>query len=263
MGEIRSTRSTRALLLAVLVIAVASCGGDDDASDGNATVLSNDLTSTTTAPNSDATDSAPPSTAGDGTNPPQGCIAAGTVTGDVDGDGQPDRVLHHLTEDGPVLDVCTWWFSGSVAGLGQAGVLELVDVDADDTMEILYGSIEDGVVTAQIAQADADGNLVVVTGSDGEPLVLTDGYPDGPPPDGQLHTYGCVPAAGEAPAHLVTARITVGGEVSYELTPYTIASGSATPGEVVAQALPDLPDTGTPEERADAAARQIAPLCSL
>jgi hypothetical protein len=265
MGEIRSTRTTRALLLTLASWAVVGCGGGgDEASDdpGPATVLSRDLTSTTTAPVAETTGSAPPSTAGDGTNPPQGCTAAGTVTGDVDGDDQPDRVLHHLTEDGPRLDVCTWWFSGSVPGVGQGSFVDLVDVNGDEAMDILFGSVENDVVTVQVAQADTDGNLVVVTGADGEPLTLTDGYPDGPPPEGRLHTYGCVPAAGEAPAQLVAVRVTANGEVSYELTPYTVDFGSATAGEVVAQAVTGLP-AGDAEEQAEAAARQVAPLCSL
>jgi hypothetical protein len=278
MGKIRSTRVHHLFALSALAIMAAACGGgggDDVASDTSSTADSppastatTEAGATSTPPSSDDTVTAP-STIGDGTRPPAGCDEAGTITGDVDGDGQSDRVIHHMTADGATLEVCTWYFSGSIPGIGQAEFAALADVDADGTEEIFFGSTTAGSRMVQIAHVDQEGNIVVLNTDDGTPLVLTDGYPDGRPPDGHRFAYGCVAASDGVPAHLVAMDIepinpAVEGGYRFERTPYTLEFGIAHAGEVEGYDVADLSPGGTSEELAalaDGVARTEAPPC--
>lgn len=263
-------------LAAVLGVATVACGGGGDDVSSDTTAGADETTTSepsdpTTAATTPDTTGGGPSTIGDGTEPPHGCAEAGTINGDVDGDGQSDRVIHHMTADGPVLEVCTWYFSGRIDGTGQAEFLQLTDVDGDGTDEILFGSTSATARMVQIAHVDREGNIVVLALDDGSPLVLVDGYPDGDPPDGHRFTYGCVAATDEVPAHLVMVEVTatnadVDGGLAYSVTPLTLDFDVVTPGEVQSTDLAAVDESGTAEELmalADGVAREQAPDCTV
>jgi hypothetical protein len=128
------------------------------------------------------------------------CADESAIEGDVDGDGVDDRVVHVMTDGGPVLVACTSATGDQqIEGLGGADQLELIDSQADGRMEILYGSQHGDLRDLRVAVVD-DGLLQPVmfqnTLDGGDPSVLVpfeiqDGYGAGLPPDGPRSAFGC------------------------------------------------------------------------
>lgn len=206
-------RLRTAATLFLILLAVSGCASDDDGGD----VSSGDTTATTSAATtspstSDEVTTLPPttsepattaSTAADTTTTTAGDVTGGgdpaitcdggVMLGDVDGDGVDDpvaQVTDPATGDS-TLDVCPSTATGGfqLTNGGQSE-LNLADVDGDGSAEIFYGGNQAMSRTVQIARY-LDGQLVVVNGPEGTPLVLTDGFPEGLPPDGPRYGYGC------------------------------------------------------------------------
>lgn len=214
-------RHNRALLVTALLVTpfLAGCAdGDGQVSSDTSATSTADGRATTAAPDTTAPPTSPPDTVVAPTTapappePPTGdpditCAAAGSATGDVDGDGTEDRVAVGTADDGTsTLEVCPSVVEGGFAlAPGPQGVLALADVDRDGADEILFGGTTAMARTVRVARW-TDAGVVVVTTGDGAPLELTDGYPEGVPPDGPRLAYGCDEADGAAA--LITLELT-------------------------------------------------------
>jgi hypothetical protein len=210
-------RSAAILVVILLTGACSSDDGGDVSSGGTSTEAS-----TTAAPASGPTtpDTTPAGTEPAGTEPATTPTTASPTTGgptstvtgdgptsvgdpgitcegaptpaDVDGDGIDDAIIATAADDGfPIVEVCP---SGSVGGFvlqptGE-GELSFADIDGDGAAEILYGGTQAMSRTVGVARM-VDGALMPVIRTDGVPITLVDGYPEGLPPDGPRLAFGC------------------------------------------------------------------------
>lgn len=257
-----AARRTATLLLALALSGSLGACGDDDASDVSAasstsTAPATDTTpttsgGTTTEPTADT--SAPASTTPPTTEPvtpPVSCDEGETISADADGDGAADTIV--LVTDPSTytseLRVCTTTATLTLDALG-ASTLSAADADGDGAAEIFYGGTGATSQTVQVARV-VDGSLVTVT-ANGGPLMLTDGYPDGTPPDGPRHAFGCGGTVDGAAAHLIVLRVTPINASEYafslEATGYVLEGGTASvAGTQTVTSAAGTPG-GTPED---------------
>lgn len=107
------------------------------------------------------------------------------VEADVDGDGRPDRVLHHLVDGEPTVEIC---FAGGAhyagTGYGDASMFFVVDVDGDEAAEVLPGEDTGEAQTVQVRKWVGD-ELV--------PLGLTLRMGTAPGESEPRYLFGCEP----------------------------------------------------------------------
>lgn len=138
------------------------------------------------------------------------CALGNGETGDVDGDGAPDRVAYEWTDGGLVLWACL----GTGAALsrpakGQGELLDVIDLDEDGRDEILNGGTTVSVALFEVTVVAAEGLQAVLL--DGAPYVFGAG-PN--PAEGESRSFGCgVTESGEAAVVDVTSTATSEGVV--------------------------------------------------
>ncbi len=224
-------------LLLTIALAAASCGSDSQTSTSVTTDPPETTTSSTTA---DATTIAPPTSGS--TSPPLTTAlavnatddprcATGAEEADVDDDGTADRVVHTFVDGNAVLRLCASSAGyQELPGLGMAEQLQLVDIELDESNEILYGATAAGSAGYFVAVVD-NGVLTAVTTEAGDPFVLTDGYPNGLPPAGVRHAFGCRDGDADGVRDLLTVTATQGPtEIEIEGSYWTIDRGTAVEG---------------------------------
>lgn len=139
--------------------------------------------------------SSPPTRAPDRTGSPSEsvCAQSGAVHADVDGDGEPDRVVHtSRPRGGSVLRVCTATGERQeIPGLGQGESLAVADLNRDGAVELIYGATTVSMSAEQVA-VWVGGRLTPVVSRDGDPLVLLNGYPQ-PSNQSYYKEWGCSP----------------------------------------------------------------------
>jgi hypothetical protein len=256
-----SRRLPAVLLLAVaLGASLLACGDDEPAAttDSSSTTAPVSATAPATADASTVTTAiettVPPTTQPTTTEPGEptvSCDEGTTLSADVDGDGTVDAVA--LVTDPSAftseLRVCTAAGTIALDALG-ATTVDAADIDGDGAAELLYGGSGATSRTVQVAQL-VDGNLLTVT-VDGAPLILTDGYPDGTPPDGPRHAFGCGGTVDGTAVHVIVLRVTpinaAEHTFSLDATGYRLEGGTAVlAGTQTVTSAAGTPG-GTPEE---------------
>jgi hypothetical protein len=159
------------------------------------------------------------------------CERRDTVRADVDGDGAADRVFHAWIRDRAVLGVCTAaGDTDRMRGVGQAELLQIVDVEGDAADEIFYGGTTAAAQLFSVAVfSQGDLRRVLTPGSD--PFVLVDGADPGTlttttPAGGAV---GCPDLDDDGAAVIVQVTVTARGRrnLQWSLAGYEIQGGIA------------------------------------
>jgi hypothetical protein len=255
-----SPRRPAVLLLLTLTAALVACGDDDPDVTAGSTSTAAPATETTAPPPTDTTTTQAPGTTGPPTTAPVTtlpvdpsitCESDTTLSADADGDGAADTIA--LVSDPSTytsaLEVCTATGGHQLDALG-ASTVEATDLDGDGAVEILYGGTAATSKTVQVARI-VDGDLVTVT-VDGAPLVLVDGFPDGTPPDGPRHAYGCPGELSGTPVHVVALQVTPLNAVEHtfqlEAVGFVLDGPAATVADTQSVSSAEATPGGTPEE---------------
>jgi hypothetical protein len=246
---------TPALFVLCVALATAGCGGSNKTNSSaratiRATTTSSSTTSTTTAASATSTVAATDAT-GDSR-----CSDKSAATGDVDGDGKPDRVVHLYVNGSAVLRVCASSVGyQELPGVGQAQYLALADIDADHVDEIFYGATTAGTRSVQVGRV-VKRTLTAVSTKNGQALVLTDGFPNGAPPSGPRLAYGC--AVNDVTRTLIVVKISPDLK-KVTTTNYELDGGRGLAGDPIE--MPVSPPAGDPIAVANKLATQYAPAC--
>ena len=108
---------------------------------------------------------------------PHECRGHEALQAEVDGDDRPDLVFHSIVDGEARVGVCTGRGSfSSIAGLGQAEMLDVVDVQGDGIDEILFGSTTVAMEYLRFA-VWVDDRLKVVSLSNGSAFQVHQGAP--------------------------------------------------------------------------------------
>ncbi len=155
-----------------------------------------------------------------------------TATGDVDGDGAADQVMHRVVRGAAVLQVCLAdGRADQLPGLGQAEVLQLLDIDGDGQIEIAHGASSAAAAWAWVAVWH-DGALVPVTLSGSEEVLeLARGGTGTFDGDrwSAMEAWGCTDLDHDGERELVTARADlVDDHYEATFTGHVVRDGRAT-----------------------------------
>jgi len=162
-----------------------------------------------------------------------GCAAGPTVLADVDGDGDPDQIVHVYEDGGAVLRVClNDGTVGELPGLGQGEVLEVIDLAGDGRALIIYGGTTANGKGGQIALWQ-DGDLAPLLRPDGEPFEMWHGGLgtfDESAGWSQFDFWGCTAADSDGQIDLLTAKgVRTDAGYTFEVTNYAIQGQTIRP----------------------------------
>ena len=185
------------------------------------------------------------------------CDNRASVAAYIDDDGRPDLVFHDWVDNRAVVGVCTQRSADTMPGLGQAEVLQVIDVEGDGREEILYGATTMSAEHLAVAVV-VDGELHAVRDGEGRRLVLLSGlevlrgigrFAS------HVGVFGCDDRDDDGIDDLVQVMVfRRAGSVEWTSTAYSLASGKA---RAVASAAGMLEGTPAPETWAESAAALV------